>query len=57
MTNGKKPHSMQKWILPHTDENGQWWWGYQKVRKVVLPESEKQKFLKSLKTRENISGN
>jgi hypothetical protein len=57
MTNGKKPHSMQKWILPHTDENGQWWWGYQKVRKVVLPESEKQKFLKSLKTRENINGN
>ena len=33
------------WMVPHRDHNYQWWWGYQKVRMIKLPESEKQKFL------------
>ena len=45
----KKPkeHTLQKFIWPHRDKYGQWWWGYQKVRINVLPESEKQKFIDS----------
>jgi hypothetical protein len=42
-----KEHTLQKFIWPHMDKYGQWWWGYQKVRINVLPESEKQKFIDS----------
>ena len=40
---------MTWFLIPWRDENYQWWHGYQKVRMVKLPESEKQKFLDSLK--------
>jgi hypothetical protein len=39
------------WLTPRRDEHYQWWWGYQKVRMVVLPESDKQKYLR----RQNIN--
>jgi len=42
-----KEHTMQKWISPHMDNYGQWWWGYRKVTLRVLPEEEKQKFIDS----------
>jgi len=35
-------------LIPRKDENYQWWWGYHKVRPVVLPESEKQKYLERM---------
>jgi len=41
----EKRHHHQWWMVPRGDGQGQWWWGYQKVRLVVLPESEKQAFL------------
>ena len=34
------------WLSPKKDSNYQWWVGYQKVRIVILPDSEKQKYLK-----------
>jgi len=34
---------MQWWMVPKADKYGQWWWGYQKVRLVVLPDQEKLK--------------
>ena len=40
-------HVLKWWMVPKRDEQGQWWWGYQKVRLNVLPESEKQKFINS----------
>lgn len=39
---------MQKWIVPRRDEEGQWWWGYQKVYLRVLPEEEKLAYLKKM---------
>lgn len=42
-----KEHTLQKWLWPRRDNHGQWWWGYQKIRINVLPESEKQKFIDS----------
>ena len=39
---------MQKWIVPRRDEEGQWWWGYQKVYLKVLPEEEKLAWLRSM---------
>ena len=47
-----KRHAMQWWISPHRDNNYQWWWGHQQVRMIVLPASEKDKYLKRMK---NIS--
>lgn len=43
-----KRHTLQWWMVPKADEHGQWWWGYQKVRLVVLPEEEKLAWLKSM---------
>lgn len=43
-----KRHTLQNWIVPRRDEHGQWWWGYQKVHLVKLPESEKIAWLKSM---------
>jgi hypothetical protein len=38
----KEPtYPIQNWILPHKDELGQWWWGYQKVTMVRHPEWSK----------------
>ena len=42
-----KEHTMQKWLNPHCDHQGQWWWGYQKVSLVVQSNEEKQKFIDS----------
>lgn len=44
---------MQSYHIPRCDETGQWWWGYQKVRMIVLPEEEKQKFLKTFNFNRN----
>ena len=44
---------IQSYYIPRCDENGQWWWGYQKVRKIVLPEEEKQKFLQTVNFNRN----
>ena len=51
MSDSEEPKDpLMRWFLsPRRDENYQWWHGYQKVRMVKLPESEKQKFLDSLK--------
>jgi hypothetical protein len=38
------------WMSPRRDSAYQWWWGYQKVNMVRLPESEKNKFLERQKT-------
>ena len=49
MSNKKSDrYVLQWWMVPKRDEHGQWWWGYQKVRLNVLPESEKQKFLDTM---------
>jgi len=48
-----KRHVMQSYHIPRCDETGQWWWGYQKVRMIVLPEEEKQKFLKTFNFNRN----
>lgn len=50
-----KKHVLQWWMSPKADEHGQWWWGYQKVRLVVLPEEEKQKFIDSFNFKEKKS--
>ena len=34
------------WMSPQRDEQYQWWWGYQRVTMQVLPESEKQAYLR-----------
>lgn len=39
----KKNPALQWWMVPRKDEHNQWWWGYQKVRLVVLPDQEKLK--------------
>ena len=39
----KKPTHIKEWQIPESDENGQWWWGYQKVRMIVLPDQERLK--------------
>lgn len=45
---------MMIWFLsPRRDEHYQWWWGFQKVQMVKLPESEKQKYLERVKENEN----
>ena len=43
-----KRHTIQWWMVPKRDEHGQWWWGYQKVRIVVLPEEEKLAFIEKM---------
>ena len=47
-TKKEQRHTMQKWIVPRGDGNGQWWWGYQKVYLKVLPEEEKLAYLKKM---------
>lgn len=42
-TKKDKRHVMQWWMVPKADKYGQWWWGYQKVRLVILPDQEKLK--------------
>jgi hypothetical protein len=34
------------WLSPRKDDNYQWWFGYQKVRMNILPDSEKQAYLR-----------
>ena len=34
------------WMSPRRDEQYQWWWGYQRVTMHVLPEAEKQAYLR-----------
>ena len=39
----KEPtYPIQKWVVPRRDEQGQWWWGHQKVRMVIHPEWSKE---------------
>lgn len=33
------------WMSPRKAENHQWWFGYQKVRLIKLPDAEKRKYL------------
>lgn len=42
-------HTLQWWMSPTKDKNEQWWWGYQKVRMVVLPEEDKLKTLEKMR--------
>jgi hypothetical protein len=30
-------------MMPKKDQNEQWWWGYQKVRLVILPDQDRLK--------------
>jgi len=50
----KKPWTLQWWMVPRKDEHEQWWWGYQKVRMVVLPEEDKLKFIEKMTSRQNV---
>lgn len=43
-----KRHTIQRWMVPKRDEYGQWWWGYQKIRMIVLPEEEKLAFIEKM---------
>ena len=53
MSNKKnKKHIVQKWYVPKCDNQGQWWWGYQKVRIIRHPEWDKN--LYSFFKQENI---
>ena len=36
------------WVVPRRDENGQWWFCDTKVYMRVLPEEEKQAYLKKM---------
>lgn len=36
------------WVVPRRDENGQWWFCDKKVYMHVLPEEEKQAYLKKM---------
>ena len=40
-----------KW--PKRDSYYQWWWGYRKVRMVILPDEEKQLLLNKHRTGKN----
>ena len=43
-------HTNMLWFLhPKRDDKYQWWWGYQKVKMVRLPESEKQKYIEKMR--------
>ena len=37
------------YIVPTRDKEGQWWWGNKKVTMIVLPESEKDKYISKMK--------
>ena len=41
----EKQASLFWWMSPQRDKHYQWWWGYQKVRMIKLPEEEKRKFI------------
>jgi len=34
------------WMSPRKDNHYQWWWGYQRVRMNVLPDCEKQAYIR-----------
>jgi len=36
------------WVVPHKDKEGQWWVNNTKIYMYVLPEEEKQAYLKKM---------
>ena len=38
-----KNKTLQWWMSPKADQYGQWWFGYQKVRLVRIPNQQQEK--------------
>lgn len=52
-----KKTEMFWWLSPRKDEHYQWWWGYEAVRMIKLPNSEKQKYLEKMRNTGNNTDN
>ena len=44
-------YNPNNWVYPKKDSEGQWWYNDQPVDLVVLPQSDKVEFLKSMDVR------